>query len=190
MSKQKHGLSGLCKNRRWWHQQIWLRPTRCFQTLHWIKTFIDTRSVCSPWLQTNIWHVLKTSWLQLGKTARFLYREVFLLLSEGVFLSEHVFEPFDCRTQPSWQDHTTRLRHIILRANTPTDEYISAFLRNRRRRSHHQLLNYNSADDDGRSSIRKHHLSHSWLIRQVAEAHFSEKTSYLVAGYGWNVCDR
>lgn len=40
--------------------------------------------MCLPQLRTKIWRVLKTSWLQLDKTMWFLYREVFLLPSEGV----------------------------------------------------------------------------------------------------------
>lgn len=125
------------------------------------------------------------------------------------FLSEHVFELFDCTAQPSWQDHTTRLRDIILWANTPTDEYMSAFLRNHRRSSHHQLLNYNSADDALRRSAggcqesRQLPTSEEWrpylhqktlfkpfpADKAGGRAHFSVKTSNLVAVYGLNVCD-
>jgi len=82
-----------------------------------------------PRLRTNIWHVLKTSQLQLGKTARFLCRAVFLLPSEGIFSANAVFESFARTAQPSWQDHTTRSHSIVLQANTATDESVPASLR-------------------------------------------------------------
>lgn len=73
----------------------------------------------------------ETSWLQLGKTMRFPYGEAFLIPSEGVFSSKHVFELFGCTIQPSWQNLPTCLCDIIPGANT-RGEYISAFLRKAR----------------------------------------------------------
>lgn len=113
--------------------------------------FIDTRSVCLPSVQTNIWHVLKTSWLQLGKTALFLCGEVFLFLSEGVF-SANMF--VSCLAAPSSPaGRITPLVHVTLFfKQTLVLMNTSAFLRSHRRSSHQQLLNYSSDDDALRSS--------------------------------------
>lgn len=209
MSKQKHSLCSLCKNQHSWHQQTWLWPTHCFQTLNWIKMFIDTRSVCLPWVQTNIWHVLKTSWLQLGKTTLFLWGEVFLLLLEGVF-SANVF--VSCLAAPSSPaGRTTSLIHVTLsfKQTLLLMNLLSAFLSNHRRSSYQQLINYSSDDDALTSSTGGCQESHSFqqvtsdsrylcqetlfkyslMKRQVAQAHLSIIATYLVAMYGWNVCD-
>lgn len=181
----------------------------CFQTLNWIKTFIDTRSECLPPLQTNIWHVLKQAGCSLAKPCGFRTEKLFWFLQKGFSQANMFSSCLAAQPSPAGRITPHVCATLFLEQTLVTDTSLlfwgkqgmhwpsstrSRCPQKKRRwvpgeQGPSPLLLWFPGTSDSRSPIRKHHLSHSWLLRQVAEPHFSAIITYVVAMHGRNVCN-
>lgn len=151
----------------------------------------------------------ETSWLQLGKTMRFPYGEAFLIPSEGVFSSNMFSSCLAARSSPAGRITPRVCATLFLEQTLVVNTSLLFWGKQGMYRSSStrwwcpqkqcrwvpgeqgpsSLLLCFPVTSDSHTSVRKHHLSHSWQLGQVAGPHFSAIITYLVAKHGRNVCN-